>query len=215
MENNKDNQGTAASKRDEKTVHPSKETDQDYVNQTGKSQNSGNDSDFLKDPNSKGKPENLSEGSEFLGDVIEENNASAEKETDTKEFYNHENTMTGNSNTGNSNTGNSSWSTGNSGTSNSGLSTGNSGTNVETDEDEFGPETGNSGSQNYKDKAPNSYDYIDPQDQRDRNKSSNTDDEDEDFDQQDPRGKVKPTMIDEEEDDDSADLEDLQVRRNT
>lgn len=214
MENNKNNQGATTSKSDEKTSHPSKNTDKDYVDQTGKSQNSGNDSDFLKNPDSKGKPENLSEGSEFLNDVIEENNPSREKETDTKEFYNHADTMTGNSNTGNSNTGNSSWSTGNSGTSNSGLSTDNSDTNVETDEDEFGPETGNSGSQNYKDKAPNSYDYIDPQDQRDRNNSSNIDGEDEDFDQQDPRGKVKPTMIDEEENDDSADLEDLQVRRN-
>ena len=204
MENNKDNQGTAASKRDEKTAHPSNNSDRDLVNQTGKSQNSGNDSDYLIDPNSKSKPENLAEGSEFLNDVIEENNASREKEADTKDFYNHENTMTGNSNTGNSNTGNSSWSTGNSGTSNSGLSTGNPDTNVETDEDEFGPETGNSGSQNYKDKAPKSYDYIDPQDQRNRNNSSDTDDED---DQDDSRGKVKPTLIDENFDA----LEQLQV----
>ena len=115
MENNKENQGTAASKRDEKTIHPLNNSARDFVNQTGKSQNSGNDSDFLKDSNSKGKPENLSEGSEFLNDSIEQNNSSNEKEADT----------------------------------------------------------------------------------------------------QDPRGKVKSTMIDEEDNEDSADLEELQVRRNT
>ena len=136
MENNKDNQGTAASKRDEKTVHPSNNSERDFVNQTGKSQNSGNDSDYLIDPNSKAKPETLAEGSEFLNDVIDENNPSREKEDDTKEFYDHANTMTGNSNTGNSNPGNSSWSTGNSETSDSGTSTSNSETNVETDDNE-------------------------------------------------------------------------------
>ena len=170
MENNKDNQGTAASKRDEKTVHPSNNSDRDLVNQTGKSQNMGNNSDYLTDPNNKANPETLAEGSEFLNDVIEENNPSREKETDTKEFYDHENTMTGNSNTGNSNTGNSSWSTGNSRTSNSGVSTSNSGTNVETDEDD---------------------------------------------DTQDPRGKVKSTMIDKDDNEDSADLDNVQTRRNT
>ena len=61
------------------------------------------------------------------------------------------------------------------------------------------------------DKAPKSYDYIDPQDQRSRNNSSDADDDD----TQDPRGKVKSTMIDEEDNEDSADLEELQVRRNT
>ncbi len=159
MENNKDNQGTTASKRDEKTVHPSNNSDRDFVNQTGKSQNSGNDSDYLKDPNSKAKPENLAEGSEFLNDSIAQNNASDEKEADTQEFYNQ----------------------------------------------------GNEGSQNKMDKAPKSYDYIDPQDQRSRNNSSDADDDD----TQDPRGKVKSTMIDEEDNEDSADLEELQVRRNT
>ena len=161
MENNKGNKGTAASRTEEKTVQPSNNSDRDYVNQTGKSQNLGNDSDYLIDPNSKSKPENLVEGSEFLNDSVTQNNASDEKEADTQEFYNK----------------------------------------------------GNEGSQNNMDKAPKSYDYIDSQDQRNRNNSSDSDDEDDDT--QDPHGKVKSTMIDEEDDEDSADLDELQVRRNT
>ncbi len=216
MENNKDNQGTSASRADEKTVHPTNNSERDYVNQTGKSQNMGNDSDYLTDPNSKGKPETLAEGSEFLNDVIEENNPSSEKENDTKEFYNHADTMTGNSNTGNSNPGNSSWSTGNSdttnsGTNNSGLSTENSGTNEETDEDEFGPETGNSGNQNYKDQAPKSYNYVDQQDQQDRNSAPNMD-EDEDEDTQDADGKVNSAMIVEDKQADVGNLDEMELR---
>ena len=80
MENNKGNKGTTESRTEEKTVYPSNNSDRDFVNQTGKSQNLGNDSDYLIDPNSKSKPENLVEGSEFLNDSIAQNNAPDEED---------------------------------------------------------------------------------------------------------------------------------------
>ena len=87
--------------------------------------------------NSKGKPENLYEGSEFLNDSIEQNNSSDEKEADTQDFYNQ----------------------------------------------------AKRGNQNNMDKAPDSYDYIDPQNQQGRQNSTNAEEEEEE-ESQDPRGKV-------------------------
>ena len=186
MENNKGNKDTSASKTEEKTVQPNNNSERDFVNQTGKSQNLGNDSDYLTDPNKKANPETLAEGSEFLNDSIEQNVDSGEKDADTQEFYNKENTITGST----------------------GPHSGN-----DNDAGNSGPETGNSGNQNYMDEAPDNYEYIDPKDQRSRNNPSEKENEDDDT--QDPRGKVKNTMMQDDENEDSADLEDNQVRRNT